>query len=165
MVEGFGAKFNYMREARRLALKPLADQVGCTGAHLSQIENGHTSSSSATWKRIGEAIGVNIVDFFSDEGKVGARGHIRSREARRVRTQLERQGPAARPVSRIKWIHTVASKGGGSHKPDNHAGEEFGIVFRGTLSIPAGGTVHRAGPGESFVLSLGCSPPMGERWE
>lgn len=141
---------------RRLTLKQLGDLVGCTGAHISQIENGHTSPSIATLKKIAESLGVNIVDFFSDaEGaepvvtKVSERRDVSLRNWKAHVQQLVRStnGKLMQP------FYTVVSSGGGSHDPYSHAGEEFGIVLKGSLSITVGGHTYPVGPGESFYYS------------
>ena len=150
MPEEIGAKLRRLREARRLTLRQLADQVGCTGAHLSQIENGHASPSIATLKRIAAALGVNIVDFFSNEESgepvvtpVESRrevslGNWNARIQQLVRST---QGKMMQP------FYTVVAPGGGSHEPYSHAGEEFGIVLKGTLTLTVGEKTYRVGPG------------------
>ena len=61
-----GSKLKLMREARKLTLKQLADRVGCSAANISLIEKGNSSPSIATLKNIADSLGVNIVDFFTE---------------------------------------------------------------------------------------------------
>lgn len=156
MSDDIGSKLKVLREARRLTLKQLADQVGCTGAHLSQIENGHTSPSIATLKKIAEGLGVNIVDFFSDDGGVEpVVTHVAERrDVSLPNWKAKVQQLVRSPRGRLMQpFYTVVAPGGGSHDPYSHAGEEFGIVLRGTLSITVGAHRYTVGPGESFYYS------------
>ncbi|MHB8765358.1 MAG: helix-turn-helix domain-containing protein [Deferrisomatales bacterium] len=156
MPDEIGSRLNALRELRRLTLKQLADQVGCTGAHLSQIENGHVSPSIATLKKIADALGVNIVDFFAN-GEEGEPVVTRVAERRDVFLgnwnariqQLVRstQGKTMQPFC------TVVAPGGGSPESYSHVGEEFGIVLRGTLTITVGEKTYSVGPKESFYYS------------
>lgn len=157
MPNEIGEKLKAMREARRLTLKQLGDRVGCTGAHLSQIEKGHTSPSIATLKNIAKALGVNIVDFFDhDEGesepvvmKVADRRDmsVRKWDARIQQLVRSTRGKLIQP------FYTVVPPGGGSKESYTHAGEEFGIVLKGTLTLTVGGNTHAVATGESFYYS------------
>lgn len=156
MAEDIGARLRTLRESRRLTLKQLADQVGCTGAHLSLIENGHTSPSIATLKKIAQSLGVNIVDFFAEEDpaepvvttlrerKNVSLGNWNAEIFQLVRSST---GKLMQP------FYTVVSPHGGSHEPYSHVGEEFGIVLKGTLTLSVGDRSYEVGPGESFYYS------------
>ncbi len=156
MPDEIGQKLRAMRETRRLTLKQLADRVGCTGAHLSQVENGHTSPSIATLRKIADALGVNIVDFFRDEDeeepvvtRVEDRRDVFVRKWNARVQQLVRstQGKLIQP------FYTVVAPGQGSGEAYTHAGEEFGVVIKGRLTITVGGARYEVGPGESFYYS------------
>ncbi len=163
MPDDIGPRLRTLREGRRLTLKQLADQVGCTGAHLSQIENAHTSPSIATLKRIAEALGVNIVDFFGEKEpaepvvtRVQDRRdvYLGNWNARIQQLVASTEGKLMQP------FYTVVEPGGGSHDPYSHVGEEFGVVLRGTLTITVGESTYRVRPKESFYYS--CRVP--HRW-
>jgi len=156
LPDEIGPRLKILRERRRLTLKKLADQVGCTGAHLSQIENGHTSPSIATLKKIAEALGVNIVDFFNEE-KAGE--PVVTREADRRDVSLANWNARIQQLvgstegKLMQPFYTVVHRGGGSHDPYSHVGEEFGIVLRGTLTITVGEQSYQVHPRESFYYS------------
>jgi quercetin dioxygenase-like cupin family protein len=130
--------------------------VGCTGAHLSLIENGHTSPSIATLKKIAHSLGVNIVDFFVEGDalepvvtSVGDRKNVSLGNWNAEIYQLVRStaGKLMQP------FFTVVSPQGGSHDPYSHVGEEFGIVLKGTLTLTVGDHRYEVRPGESFYYS------------
>ncbi len=151
-----GGRLRLLREARRLTLRQLADKVGCTGAFLSQIENGHVSPSIAMLKRIAAALGVNIVDFFMDDEPDEP---VVTRVEHRREVSLGNWNARIQQLVRsthgklMQPFYTVVAPGGGSHEPYSHAGEEFGIVLRGTLTITVGERTYQVGPGESFYYS------------
>lgn len=156
MPDEIGPRLKTLRERRRLTLKQLADQVGCTGAHLSQIENAHTSPSIATLKKIAEALGVNIVDFFNEE-RQGAPVVTREHDRRDVflanwNARIQ-QLVGSTEGKHMQPFYTVVQPGGGSHDSYSHVGEEFGIVLRGTLTITVGEQAYRVEPKESFYYS------------
>lgn len=157
MSKEIGEKLRAMREARRLTLKQLGDGVGCTGAHLSQIEKGHTSPSIATLRKIAQALGVNIIDFFDHDTdelepvvmKVADRRDMSVRKWDAKIQQLVRstRGKLIQP------FYTVVPPGGGSKESYTHAGEEFGIVLKGTLTLTVGRSTYEVATGESFYYS------------
>ena len=157
-----GEKLKLMREARRLTLKQLGDKVGCTGAHLSLIEKGNSSPSIPTVKKIAEALGVNIVDFFTvkEEAepvvmKVADRRDVSLRNWNAKIQQLVQHNEG----KMIQPFYTIVAPGGGSMETYTHVGEEFGIVIKGKLSIEVDGRRYEVNPGESFYYST-RSPHM-----
>ncbi len=156
MPDNIGPRLKALRDRRRLTLKQLADQVGCTGAHLSQIENAHTSPSIATLKKIAEALGVNIVDFFNEERPgepvVTREGDRRDVSLANWNARIQ-QLVGSTEGKLMQPFYTVVQPGGGSHDPYSHVGEEFGIVLRGVLTITVGEQTYCVQPKESFYYS------------
>lgn len=66
-MESIGQKLRELRKEAKLTLKQVAQEVDCTAAYLSQIENDKASPSIATLKKIAQVFNVRIVDFFLDE--------------------------------------------------------------------------------------------------
>lgn len=156
MPDEIGQKLKQMREARRLTLKSLAHEVGCTGAHLSQIENGHTSPSIATLKKVADVLGVKIVDFFSggeeEEPVVVPVDHRRDVFLKDWNAKIQQLVGSTKNKVMQPFL-TLVAPGGGSSDPYSHVGEEFGLVLRGHLTINVGDKVYDVGPGESFYYS------------
>jgi transcriptional regulator with XRE-family HTH domain len=175
-----GAKIKARRLGARMTLKRLAERVGCTGAYLSQIEHGKVSPSIASLKRIADALGAKITDFFMESG---SEGPVVIRPDQRTLISMDRWNARIWSLisdhrdKRMHPFYTVIDPGGGSHGTYTHVGEEFGMVLQGQLEIELDGELHRVlkdecfyynsaaphnwtnpGPGETIVLWV-ISPP------
>ncbi len=144
------------RLEKQLTLKDLADRTGLSRSYLSQIETGKCSPSLATLKRIAQALEVRTVDFFADELLddpivIGRDEWIKVRlpgweaDVRQI----------VRTVSnkRMQPFFTEIEPGGRSREPYSHAGEEFGFVLEGELTITVGDRTHQVGEGLAFYYS------------
>ncbi|MBU0514834.1 MAG: cupin domain-containing protein [Proteobacteria bacterium] len=155
-MEKFGSKIKAFRTDRGLTLKQVADVAGCSTGYISQIEHEKVSPSIATLKRIAQALGVRIVDFFLDEANqepvVAAPEDWRKVSLSRWQANIKQM---VRSVShrRMQPFHTTISPGGGSEGDYSHEGEEFGIVLQGTLKLTVGGETFEVREGSSFYYS------------
>lgn len=151
-----GKKLKELRESKGLTLRELAMRAGCTPSFLSQIERGKTEPSISMLKKIADALGVYIVDFFlenfEDEDVV-------TRKKDRIDIQLRRWDAKIQSLvknvtnKKMQPFYTVIKPGGGSHGMYSHEGEEFGIVLRGELELRLNDKVHKIKEGESFYFS------------
>lgn len=151
-----GGKIRGLRQKSHLTLKQLAKKVGCSDAYLSQIENAKVSPSIASLKRIAEALGAKITDFFveseTDEPVVLPRERRTLISADRWNAKI--WSLVADPKNkRMHPFYTVIEPGGGSHGSYTHVGEECGIVLKGQLAIELAGRVHLVRENESFYYS------------
>lgn len=158
MVErtSIGPKIVELRKSAGLTLKQVADTVGCTAAHISQIEHDKVSPSIATLKKIAHVLGVRIVDFFADEFnedvvvfppekwlKVSLEGW---------RADIKQMVPKSR-YRNIQPFYTIIKPGGGSREVYYHQGEEFGLVLEGCLTLKVGEEEFTVPAGSSFSYS------------
>ncbi len=151
-----GLRIKALRQANHLTLKQLAEEVGCSDAYLSQIENGRVSPSISSLKKIADALQVKITDFFvefqDDEPVVLA-------PKDRVALSLERWNAKIESLvknpknKRMHPFFTTIQPGGGSHGLYSHVGEEFGLVLRGELEITLNKAVYRVATNESFYYN------------
>jgi transcriptional regulator with XRE-family HTH domain len=155
-MENIGSKIKGLRADLGLTLKQVAAKAGCSAAYISQIEHDKVSPSIATLKRIAQALGVRIVDFFLDqenqEPVVTGPGDWRKVSLQRWRADIKQM---VRSVShrRMQPFFTTISPGGGSEGKYSHEGEEFGIVLQGTLKLIVGRDTFDVKEGESFYYS------------
>ena len=151
-----GQKINDWRKKKRLTLKQLAQKTDLTAGYMSQVENDKASPSISTLKKISTALGVRIIDFFSDEivndpkvlkqdqwTKVLLPGWKAD-----VRQMVHIVGN-----KRMQPFFTVIPPNGGSRDPYTHQGEEVGIVLEGCLTLTIGKETHEIGPMTSFYSS------------
>jgi transcriptional regulator with XRE-family HTH domain len=58
-----GEHLRSFRTARAMSLRALADRAQVTASFLSQLENGRTSASVATLRRLADALGIGLADL------------------------------------------------------------------------------------------------------
>jgi transcriptional regulator with XRE-family HTH domain len=155
-LENIGKKIKALRRENRMTLQQLGDESGLTASYISQIERDQTSPSIASLKKIAEAFNVRIVDFFvggsEEEPVVMAPGERLRVSLKGWRAHIQQ---LVKTVSgkRMQPFHTVIEPGGGSRDPYSHAGEEFGIILEGNLTLTVGEKVYSVPEGHSFYYS------------
>lgn len=149
-----GSKIRELRLENDLTQEELADRSELSKGFISQVERDLTSPSISTLQDILEALGTNLADFFH-EGE----------EEQCVFTKdefFEKNDPERK--LKINWIVPNAQKyemepilvemePGGSYEDDAHAGEEFGYVLEGELSLRIGKKKWKVCKGQSFYYS------------
>ncbi len=155
-MESLGQKLRELRKASKLTLKQVAEQVSCTAAYISQIENDKASPSISTLKRIAQVFNARIVDFFmedADEDPVVTRpDQFTQVSMGRWRADI-RQMVSSVSQKRMQPFYTVIEPGGGSDGEYTHEGEEFGLVLQGALTLHLNNESLKVKKGESFYFS------------
>jgi transcriptional regulator with XRE-family HTH domain len=158
MVEtlSIGQKINGWRKEKRLTLQQLADLTNLTAGYLSQVEHDKASPSINTLKNISEALGVRIIDFFSDE-IIDDPKVMQKKEWTKVLLPgwkaNVRQLVRIVGSKRMQPFFTVIPPRGRSREPYAHQGEEFGLVLDGNLTLTVGKETYNVGPMSSFYYS------------
>lgn len=140
-----------------LTMKRLADAADVSESYISQLEKGTANPSLGTLKKIAEALGVNIVAFFSvEEGEQDVVCRLDDRReivypGGKIRAQLM--------VSKlnnkaIEPLYTIIEPGGDTLNPYIHAkgGEEFGVLIKGELLLTVDGVKYHLKAGDSFYF-------------
>lgn len=149
-----GEKIKRLRLRHGLTQEELALRCDLSKGFISQLERDLTSPSIATLVDVLECLGTDLRTFFSDqeEEKIvfGAQDVFDTRD--------EEKGLS------ISWLIPNAQKnemepilmeidaGGATVLDDPHAGEEFGYVLGGQITIRLGDKEHKCRKGESFYF-------------
>lgn len=163
-----GAQVRAYRTARRLSQRALAELAGVTSGFLSQLENGRTTASIATLRRIADALGVGLVDLL-EPGPVSA--------ARVVRAADRRMLSAANGMT--KWFLTEPPFGhvemyaatirpGGSTGPEQYRhgdAEEIMLVLRGEVLVELDEERHELAAGDTIVFQSSTPHRVANRGE
>lgn len=152
-----GEKIRKARKERGLTLVEVARSAACSPSFISGVERGKVSPSITTLKRIANALGATIVDFFmpSDHNAEP----VITRESDRIEISMKRWKAKINLLvksthgKRMSPFYTVIQPGGGAIGSYRHEGEEFGIVLKGELEINLNGTFHKIKENESFYYS------------
>lgn len=148
-----GKRIKELRLQNDLTLEALASRSELTKGFLSQVERNLTSPSISTLEDILEALGTTLSEFFHEE----------SDERIVFRTQdffVDEQEQYT-----IEWVIPNAQKNemepilltlkpqGKSHEMISHAGEEFGYVLKGAVTLVRGNKKYKVRAKETFYLN------------
>ncbi|SHL59833.1 cupin domain-containing protein [Roseibium suaedae] len=162
-LSDLGARVREARKAKKMTLKAVAAEVGCSPSMLSKIETEQATPSLRTLHRIVAVLDTSIVHLFgadpAPEGEEISIIRASGRPSVRVRREggggailLERLSPTFPDLMLDANIHTLepgAESGGDIH----HAGQEVGYVLQGTAELIVAGKTYVLGPGDSFYFA------------
>ncbi|EGK12926.1 DNA-binding protein [Desmospora sp. 8437] len=128
-----------LRQSRGYTLKDLSERTELSVSFLSQVERGTSSLAITSLKKIADAFGVPIRQFFLAENnfnymlKKEEQKPFRLEGSSALYTRLngEFDGRRLEPM-----MVTLAPKM--KQNPDSHPGEEFCYVLKGTVLIKVG---------------------------
>ncbi len=156
-MNSLGDKIRQLRTVKGLTLTQVAALADCTPSYLSQIEHDKTSPSIASLKRIATALDARIVDFFLEDDE--NHDPVVWTPDMWVKMNLPRWKADIRQMVRgvknrqIQPFYTTIEPGGGTWEDYWHAGEEFGLVLEGELTLTVGKKTYIVEAGSSFYYS------------
>jgi transcriptional regulator with XRE-family HTH domain len=154
-----GGKIRGLRLMHGLTMEDLADRAELSKGFISQLERNLTSPSISTLVDILNCLGTDLKEFFSDSS--GAPVVFDGEDA--CVKEDEEAGYA------VAWLVPQAQKNemepilltlkpGGSYGPhEPHAGEEYGYVLSGAVTLLLGRQKHRVKRGSSFYFNSGTN--------
>lgn len=148
-----GAKIRKLRKINGLTLEELASRSELSKGFLSQLERNLTSPSIATLSDVLEVLGTNLAEFFKEESD------------EKIVFGKDDYFIDEKDDHSICWIVPNAQKNkmepillkmpvqGQSMKVENHEGEEFGYVLKGSIRLRLeNGPNLLVSKGETFYL-------------
>jgi transcriptional regulator with XRE-family HTH domain len=159
-VVDLGASLRAERLRQGLSLRETARRLGISASALSQIETGKAHPSVGKLFDIVNLLNVSVDGLLAGQAVVTRNGHGFS--------SLQRAGEheTLELESGVRWRRLTAGsypgveflqveyQPGGSSTGDGtfmrHAGQEFGYVLAGRLTIHVGFEAHELGPGDSI---------------
>ncbi len=154
-----GIKLRHARKLKRMRLKDVASDVGCSESLLSKIECDKATPSLRILHRIVTVLDTSIASLFADP----AGTHVTLyRDGERPvividatdcpdSIRLERMTPYSEGQSLEANIHVV-SPGATNGGEINHVGEEVGYVLEGEFELTVGTTTYQLKVGDSFFF-------------
>lgn len=156
MSDDVGPRLRAVREARGLSQRALARVAGIPSSTVSLLESGRSNPSVGSLKRILDAIGVSLAEFFSAGLPVDESLFFRRHEL----TEIGRDGVSYRQVGgadgrrTLQILYETYQPGADSGRvPLSHEGEEGGIVMSGRLEVIVDGTRAVLGPGDAYLFA------------
>lgn len=159
-VLDLGASLRAERLRQGLSLRETARRLGISPSALSQIETGKAHPSVGKLFDIVNLLNVSVDRLLASETVVarGDEGFVSLQRSGEHETLELESGVRWRRLTAgsypgVEFLH-VEYQPGGSSTGDagfmRHAGQEFGYVLAGRLTIHVGFDAHELGPGDSI---------------
>ena len=159
-LAALGRRLRSFRKLRKLRLKDLAGEAGCSESLLSRIENGLVMPSLTTLHRVARALGVSVAALLMPPEEDGCIVYGPGERPRYLRAEAtEGDGSIADSLipfaesRRLEGLLIHLPAGGPLCGPFQHEGEEVGYVLRGRLELVVDERPHAVGTGDSFFFS------------
>lgn len=153
-----GPRLRALRTRLGLSLRGLAERAGVTFGAVSQIENGHSSPSVGTLKKILAALDTTLGEFFASTSATPRPAGFVHRVGDLVNVTggsgikfLTLPGQARDKSLQMMWEVYPRGKGTGSEYYV-HAGEEGGFCVQGAIELIVDGRRELLGPGDAYYF-------------
>lgn len=156
-----GVRLKHARLNRRINLRQLAEEVGCTESFLSKVENDKVRPSLTMLHRIVVALDISVAKLFEKSDgtdspvivmRAGKRPILKTEQVRKgTGITLEALLPGGLPTLLEANVHHVLP-GGTSRGLIEHQGEEMGFVLEGSLELVVDGRTFNVSKGDSFFF-------------
>jgi transcriptional regulator with XRE-family HTH domain len=147
-----GKKIRALRLGNNLTQEELANRLELTKGYISQLENNLTSPSMQTLFSILEVLGTDVHEFFSKEEEqtvVYKKEDFYEKENEQLKHMISWIVPNALKYE-MEPIIIDLEPGGQSEIDDPHAGEEFGYVLEGQVTLVLNKKRYVIRKGETF---------------
>jgi transcriptional regulator with XRE-family HTH domain len=151
-----GRRVRALREGRGLSLRALSRASGIAPAALSQIENNRSSPSVSTLKRVLQALGTTLGEFFASQEAAGDDPGYVIRAGRLVNVASGAglrylAPPGAGRGKLIQIMHEVYERGADTGpRLYVHEGEEAGFCVAGSIEVTIGRRREILRPGDAY---------------
>jgi len=147
-----GKKIRALRLGNNLTQEELANRLELTKGYISQLENNLTSPSMQTLFAILDVLGTDVHEFFSKEEEqtvVYKKEDFYEKENEQLKHMISWIVPNALKYE-MEPIIIDLQPGGQSVIDDPHAGEEFGYVLEGQVTLVLNKKRYIIRKGETF---------------
>ncbi|GIK42605.1 MAG: MerR family transcriptional regulator [Chloroflexota bacterium] len=175
-----GEKIRTRREEIDISLRELAARTDLTHSFLSLVERDQADPSINSLRRIAEALGTPLANFFTEDNEVTPLVKRSQRRTLRLpgsHIEYEMLNPTS--IRRLQFFMTNLEPGAATaDEPISHPVEECTVVLQGRLKLEVGSEVYILEEGDSagwdgnqphrlscvgedtLVLISATSPPM-----
>jgi len=150
-----GDRLRAIRESRGLSQRELARRAGVTNGMISLIEQGKSSPSVASLKKVLAGIPMSLAEFFADAPPAKEQVFFRADELATLA-----DGPISfRQIGgnlagrKLQVLHEFYEPGADTGRAMlRHESEEGGVVLRGQIEITVGEQRRVLGPGDAYYF-------------
>jgi len=154
-----GQVLRQLRMARAWPLRRLAAVSGCSASFISQIEQGKTSPSLVSMKRICRSLGLTVAEFLQfSEGRTEAKlipaGSPSTIITKWPRAVLRYLLPPSEQTSFSILVLELPAGGATPWRAANRSMNETGVVLQGRLLFRVEAESHELGTGDAVHFDL-----------
>ncbi|WP_339931957.1 cupin domain-containing protein [uncultured Brevundimonas sp.] len=150
-----GPKLQLLRAKLGLSQRALARKAGVPSSTVSLIESGKSSPSVGSLKRLLDAAGLSLGEFFSQESDLRPKVFFRNEELMEISKGdvCYRQLGHGQPTS-LQILHETYQPGADSGRvPLSHEGEEGGLIIAGRLEVTVDDQIRVLKAGDGYLFS------------
>lgn len=155
MSDNVGARLRNFRARSGLTQRGLAKKAGVASSTVSLIESGRISPSVGSLKRLLDAAGTSLAEFFSYDAPKSAQCFFHNDEL----SQISRGAVSYRQVgsdlshSTLQILYETYQPGADSGRVLlSHEGQEGAIIIQGRLEVTVGDEKRVLGPGDAYLF-------------
>lgn len=150
-----GARLRAIRELFGYSQRELARMAGVTNGTVSMIEQNQVSPSIGSLKKLAGALSLTLADFFTMNLARPSGPFFRASELTELGAGSVslRMVPAGVPEAKLQLLHEVYPAGTDTGPALlSHAGEEAGVVVRGSIRVTVGTREEVLNAGDSYYF-------------
>ncbi len=150
-----GPKLQELRARLGLSQRALARRAGVPSSTVSLIESGKSSPSVGSLKRLLDAAGLSLGEFFSQDAELRPKVFFRTEELMEISKGdvCYRQLGHGQPSS-LQILHETYQPGADSGRvPLSHEGEEGGLIIAGRLEVTVDDQIRVLKAGDGYLFS------------
>jgi transcriptional regulator with XRE-family HTH domain len=166
-----GGSLRAERLRQGLSLREMARRLGISASALSQIETGKAQPSVSKLFDIVNLLNVSVDGLLAGDDHQGAAGFFSlqragDHESLELRSGVRWSRLTAGSYPGVEFLHVEYQPGASSSEDGafmRHAGQEFGYVLSGRLTVEVGFDVHHLGPGDSISFPATTPHRLGNQ--
>ena len=151
-----GSIIRRVRKSKNMTLVDLAEKIGLSLSHISQVERGITNPSINSLRKIALALGIPMSLFFQEGSSIN--GPVVRKNERAIlvnsNSRLTYQLLSLDPNRNIELLLTILKVGGTSAESlMTHKGEEAALVLQGESRFDLGENNYDLKEGDSIYIN------------
>ena len=151
-----GTRVLRLRQHYGMSQRKLAKEAGVTNGTISMVEQNRVSPSVASLKKILEAFGMTLAEFFSSDFNHVPQVFYRAHELPRLADErvILRQVGGNIVNRKLQVLHETYAPGGDTGDDMlSHDGEEAGVIVRGKIELTVGGQCEVLNAGDAYYFN------------
>jgi transcriptional regulator with XRE-family HTH domain len=155
VADDLGSRLRAVRLHFGLSQRGLAKRAGVPSSTVSLIESGKVSPSVGSLKRMVDAVGLSLAEFFNFNVPQHEQIFFRGDELLEISRGAVSYRQVGKDLSRaqLQILYETYQPGADSGRVLlSHEGEEGGVVIQGKLEVTVGDEKRVLGPGDAYLF-------------